>query len=126
YTFENLAKYDENNNIINYTVEEQEKEPGDLHFYTSKVNGTTITNTFTRPEDETSITITKQWEDEENKYNKRPESVEVEIKNGTQVVQEGNITEGEKWQHTFIGLEKYDGNGQEIQYSVDEKDLSGE
>ena len=126
YTFKDLAKYDENNNIINYTVEELEKEEGDLHFYTSKVDGTMITNTFTRPEDTTSITITKQWEDEENKYKKRPGSVEVEIKNGTQVVEEGSITEGENWQHTFTGLEKYDGNGQEIQYSVDEKDLTGE
>ena len=46
YTFEGLPKYDEHNNIINYTVEELEVNKGDLKFYNSTVDGTTITNTF--------------------------------------------------------------------------------
>ena len=126
YKFTNLPKYNGEGDEVVYTVEEIEKNIGDLKFYTSKVDGTTITNTFTIPQGTTSITITKKWEDEDNKYKKRPKSIEVEIKNGEQVVQEGSITEGENWQHTFTGLEKYDGNGREIQYSVDEKDLTGE
>src|SRR5699024_8675686 len=43
YTFSDLAKYDQYNNIINYTVDETEKESGDLRFYTKSINGTTIT-----------------------------------------------------------------------------------
>ena len=123
YTFKDLAKYDEQNNIINYTVEEIEKTAGDLKFYTSKVEGTTITNTFKRPTDTISIEVNKKWEDQENTYGKRPTQIKLEVKNGETVVKSAIVTKEDDWSATFTKLEKYDENGQEIQYTVDETEV---
>src|SRR5699024_10318365 len=86
YTFENLPKYDEAGNVIEYTVEEQEKTEGELHFYETQMgamvdkieNGektgdkeTTITNTFKRPEDQAELFVTKIWNDNNNEAGKR-------------------------------------------------------
>ena len=123
YTFTELPKYDEYNNIINYTVEEKEKNTGDLKFYTSKVDGTTITNTFTRPTDTINIEVNKVWKDQENIYSKRPVSIRLQVKNGETVVKDEVVTKENNWLATFTKLEKYNENGQEIQYTVDEKEV---
>ena len=123
YTFEDLPKYDENNNIINYTVEEIEKTSGDLKFYSSSVDGYTITNTFTRPEDTVSLTVNKVWEDQENVYNKRPLSIRVNVRDSKGLVQTAIMTKDNKWEHTFTNLPKYDENGVEIAYTVDEEEV---
>ena len=123
YTFEGLPKYDEHNNIINYTVEELEVNKGDLKFYNSTVDGTTITNTFRRPSDVISIEVTKNWEDQENVYGKRPVSVRVNVKNGEEVVQTEIVTKDNLWKHTFTNLPKYDENGREIVYTLSEEEV---
>ena len=123
YTFTNLPKYDEHNNIITYTVEEQEKDAGDLKFYTSKIEGTTITNTFTKPKDTISIDVNKNWEDQGNIYNKRPISVRIQVKNGGVIVGSQVITKEDGWKARFTGLPKYNENGQEIVYTVDEEEV---
>ena len=123
YTFEDLPKYDNLNNIINYTVDEIEKTSGDLSFYTKSINGTTITNTFTRPEDKISITVNKEWEDQNNVYEKRPDAIIIQVKQGNNVLQEKTVTKEDSWQCTFTNLDKYDENGQEIEYQVDEKEI---
>ena len=123
YTFTNLPKYDEHNNIITYTVEEQEKNTGDLKFYTSKIEGTTITNTFTKPKDTISIDVNKNWEDQGNIYNKRPVSVRIQVKNGGVIVGSQVITKEDGWKARFTGLPKYNENGQEIVYTVDEEEV---
>ena len=46
YTFTNLPKYEEDGNIITYTVDEREAETGDLKLYTKQIEGNTITNTY--------------------------------------------------------------------------------
>ena len=141
HTFTNLPKYNSQGKEIVYRVEEQEKTVGDLKFYTSNVSEVinveneenkkqaTITNTFIRPTETIQMTITKMWEDEGNRYEKRPESIHVEIKNGDVVVKEQEVA-GEygtnTWIYTFTGLDKYDVNGEEIEYTVDEKELVGE
>ena len=124
YTFTELPKYDEYNNIINYTIEEEEKTQGDLKFYTSKIDGTTITNTFTRPTETIRIDVNKNWEDQENVYNKRPTSIKLEVKQGDNVVKSAVVTQDDNWQTTFTDLPKYDENGQKIEYTVDEEEVS--
>ena len=129
YTFTDLPKYDEYNNIINYTVEEEEKVTGDLYFYTTKIDGTTITNTFTKPTDTIRIEVNKEWVDQDNAYEKRPNSIRLEVKsveNGTgkeTVEQYVNVTKDDNWSATFTNLPKYDEDGQEIVYTVDEKEV---
>ena len=124
YTFTELPKYDQYNNIINYTIEEEEKTQGDLKFYTGKVDGTTITNTFTRPTETIRIDVNKTWEDQDNVYNKRPTSIRLEVKQGETVIKSEVVTQDDNWQTTFTDLPKYDDNGQEIVYTVDEEEVS--
>ena len=124
YTFTELPKYDQYNNIINYTIEEEEKTQGDLKFYTSKIDGTTITNTFTRPTETIRIDVNKNWEDQENVYNKRPTSIRLEVKQGDNVVKSAVVTQDDNWQTIFTDLPKYDENGQKIEYTVDEEEVS--
>ena len=91
----------------------------------------TITNSYT-PE-ETQITVTKKWEDNNNQDGKRPTSVTVELyKNGvatgnTQTISGSNWTQtisGSNWTATFTGLPVYEG-GQKITYTVRETVPSG-
>ena len=124
HTFTNLPKYNSKGQEINYTVEEAEKNSGDLHFYTSEVGTVTdveenkeqvtITNTFIVPDDKADVTVTKVWSDNSNEAGKRPASIKLLLKDGTETVREEEVR-GEKdtWQHTFTDLTKYDENGQE-------------
>ena len=64
--FENLNKYDDQGSEIAYVVDEEEVNEGDFEFYTKEVTGTIITNTYTVPDRKTSITVTKNWNDNNN------------------------------------------------------------
>ncbi len=123
-TFEDLPKYDQYNNIISYTVDEDTKDVGDLKFYVKTIDGNTITNTFVRPIDMISIQVEKQWVDQTNIYEKRPETVTIEVKNGEKLVQAKVISSEENWETTFTKLPKYDENGQEISYTIKEKETN--
>ena len=123
YTFTNLPKYDNYNNIINYTVDEEAKNANDLKFYSKTIDGTTITNTFVKPTEKISIEVNKKWEDQENKYEKRPTSIKYQVKNGEEVVAEKVVTNKENWEYTFEGLDKYNEEGQEIAYTIDEQEV---
>lgn len=118
YTFTDLPKYDEKANEINYTIDEKETN----EFYVKKINGTTITNEFVVPNEQITIKGKKIWLDEENKYQTRPERITVQVKDGDNVVTEKVISETENWEYEFV-LNRYDKNGNEIIYSVDEKEI---
>ena len=122
YTFKGLPKYDELNNLINYTVDEVEKESGDLDFYKKQISGTTITNTFTKPIDTIEITVRKEWVDQNDIYSKRPDTINLQVKNGEEVIAERTVSKEDNWEYTFTGLPKYNDNGQEIVYTVDEEE----
>ena len=71
HVFENLPVYD-NGEEISYTITENTVE----HYSTEIVEGV-ITNNYT-PE-ETSVTVTKNWQDGNNQDGNRPESIEVQL-----------------------------------------------
>ena len=124
YTFTNLPKYNAQGNEIVYTVDEQEVNPGDLKFYSKEVNGFNVTNTFKVPEDKVNIKATKTWIDSSNAKGKRPSSIKYILKGGATPIEKvvsGNNTSDENWSYTFENLAKYDSNGQEYQYSVEEE-----
>jgi len=124
HTFINLPKYDKNGNIINYTVSEEPVKEGELDFYTGVTNGNIITNTFTRPEDTISIKITKKWEDTEKQKEKRPDTITLVVKNesGEEITKTVSVDKTKNEEvYTIDGLAKYDSNGKEINYTVDEK-----
>ena len=128
YTFTNLPKFDSYNNIINYTIEEQETNPGDLYFYTVSAvdgdmeNGFVVTNTFEEPGDTVNLTVNKVWDDQENVYNKRPNDVKVLVKAENETVETGIIEAENGWTYTFNNLSKYNENGQKIEYSLVEEE----
>ncbi|MBQ2937369.1 MAG: Cna B-type domain-containing protein [Clostridia bacterium] len=135
YTFSGLSKYDENRNEINYTVDELEKQENDLYFYTKtigEITGTgnnkevTITDTFTKPDDEISIKVNNVWVDQDNIYQKRPASLELQIKYGVagDEATSKTIAVGTEDSYTFENLDKYDENGDEIIYAADEKEVN--
>ena len=74
-------------------------------------------------ENEKKIKVEKIWEDENNKYGKRPESVVLQIKNGKETVEEMEVSEEENWSSEFV-VPKYDKDGNEIEYTVDEKETN--
>ena len=131
YTFNNLKKYDANGNEIEYTLSEENLNN---KFYTSEVNqeNKTVTNTFSVPGETVSVTVTKTWNDNNNEAGKRPTSITLKVsgngKNYTQEVTEANAdsSNSNNWVYTFNDLPKYDGNGDEIAYTVDELDLNND
>ena len=124
YTFTNLPKYNEQGNVINYTADEKEVNINDLMFYTKTIKGTTITNTFSVPDNKISVTVNKMWNDSNNMYGKRPSSIKLQVKNGETVVQEATVTQNDGWRYMFTDLAKYDNKGNEINYTVDEKEVN--
>ena len=135
YTFANLPKYNELGNIINYSVEEQEVNANDFKFYTNKIigdkdSGFRITNKFVVPEDKIQIQVTKHWEDNNNVNNRRPESIKFVIKQKNSEIKSkvvtGNRITDENWSYTFDNLAKFDENGQEIDYVLEEQEVNAD
>ena len=124
YSFTGLAKYDENKQEIKYTVDESEVEK-----YTKQVNGYDIVNTYTPDNPPTPETIdisgAKTWNDANNKDGIRPKAIKVKLlangKEKTSVI----TTEEQDWKYSFTKLPKYDDDGKEIKYTVDEENVRG-
>ena len=114
YTWRDLEKYRNNKEII-YTIDETKVPEG----YTKEINGYTIINTYI-PE-ETSITINKIWNDNENQAGKRT-SYEVTltgIVDGKVVYTNTKTLEADQTTYTWNYLDKYK-DGKEVIYKVDE------
>ncbi|ENH95980.1 hypothetical protein J416_13124 [Gracilibacillus halophilus YIM-C55.5] len=126
HTFEQLEKYDEEGNLIQYSVEEL-----DVAGYQSSVEGTDtgfkITNVR---EGTTSVDVTKTWNDNQNSADKRPEQIEVELYRSDQKdtpMDTVTITpnEGGDWTHTFADLDAFNDQGVAYEYTVQEKTPEG-
>ena len=113
YSFKNLPKYDNKGKEIQYTVKEEPVEG-----YKSKIDGYNITNSY-KPE-ETSVKVTKKWEDAGNQDGKRPENIKVQLYgNDKKVGDEVTLNEGNGWTHTWTKLPKNEA-GNPINYTVKE------
>ncbi|OKA33064.1 hypothetical protein BJR06_25230 [Bacillus cereus] len=121
FSFKDLPKYDGQGNEIKYTVSEVKVDG-----YETKVEGTTITNTY-KNTDKTEVNGKKVWEDYNNKFNKRPGSITVQLLQGDKVIQDTTVKADEKgnWNFSFKDLPKYDGQGNEIKYAVNEVKVEG-
>ena len=114
YTFNSLAVYDSEGNEIEYTVEEVTPQyyVGDI---TYDGNDVTITNTYVGQ----SMTITKFWNDTDNRDGIRPDSINVTVlangNNYTQVT----LTEDNNWTVVLSDLPKYI-DGTLVEYTINE------
>src|SRR5690625_3033547 len=66
------------------------------------------------------IPVEKIWDDNDNRHDKRPDSITFILKANDDVKEEKEVTDNEGWKHVFKGLDKYDENGKEITYTVEE------
>ena len=116
-TFDNLP-VNENGKKITYTVREVNEPEG----YTSSGEGTeennyTITNTHETQT--TSISVNKEWVDNNNQDGIRPEEIEVVLyKNGEETAERKTLR-GDDWTATFDNLPVNE-NGKKITYTVKE------
>lgn len=121
--FTNLPKY-YNEEPILYSVEEA-SVPG----YTSSVGPTdaatnVVTVTNTHPVEKTSVTVTKVWDDDNNRDGIRPHEVTVRLyANGSDTGKSLTLS-GDTPSGSFEGLDKFY-RGSEIAYTVVEDEVSG-
>lgn len=73
------------------------------------------------------IDVEKVWQDGNNADNTRPQSITVELKNGDSVVDTLTISEDNDghWKGTFENVPRYDGDHNEIQYTISEQPVEG-
>jgi hypothetical protein len=118
HTWNDLPKYN-NGQQINYTVEEVSVPAGYTSAQTTAANGdVTITNSHTPAT--VSKTVTKAWSDNNDQDGIRPDSVQVQLYNGTTAVGDPvTLNADNSWTHTWNDLPKYN-NGQQINYTVEE------
>lgn len=119
YTFADLPKFAEGEEI-NYSVTENS-----VANYSASIesddDGFVITNSHT-PE-ETSATVTKGWKDKKDKYDSRPDSIEVQLLADGEIHGDSvTLSDDNNWTHTWNGLAVND-NGEPITYSVEELDI---
>ena len=112
YSFTDLPKY-EDGKEIKYTVTENA-----VSDYTTEITGYNIKNSYT-PE-ETSVTVTKGWDDANDQDGKRPKSIKVQLYGDDKKVgEEVELNEGNAWTHTWTKLPKK-AKGKDIKYEVKE------
>lgn len=112
YSFKNLRKY-ENGQEIKYTVTENA-----VAGYSTEINGYDITNKYT-PE-KTSVTVTKSWNDSNDKDKIRPNSIKVQLyANGKKKGEVVELKKADQWTHTWRELPQKE-KGKDIEYTVKE------
>ena len=109
--------YDTNESaVLDYVP--TEGDPGQYEF--EKPNVTYIATT--------DITVTKVWEDEDDKDGLRPEQIVVNLLADDEAVDEANASDAGKWTVTFSGVPKdklVNGEFVPIVYSVEEEPVEG-
>lgn len=106
-----------------YTVRESQVGAG----YTSTTTGdmdTGFTITNEHVPETTEVTVTKQWVDDSNVAQVRPENVTLTLTGSDGSTRTAAVTgTGDSWTYTFTGLPVYYNGGAQITYTVDETDV---
>ncbi|TFJ93066.1 Cna B-type domain-containing protein [Lentibacillus salicampi] len=115
YSFDHLDQYDDQGIEYVYEIDEAPVEG-----YDKNINGYDVTNTRSGQK---SITVTKDWKDDNDATNHRPDHITVELyrsDNSEQAYDTKVIRSSDDWQHTFENLEMFDEEGQPYTYEVNE------
>lgn len=121
YTWNDLDKQKDGEDIV-YTVDEIEIPDGYTKTVTNKGAAFTITNTH-KP-GTTEVKVTKVWKDNNDKYQKRPGSIRVQLYKTVAgeleaVGEPVTLDKSMNWTYTWKDLDKQE-NGITIIYTVDE------
>ena len=115
YTFTNLDKYN-NGNEIQYTVKEETLANYDSAITGDMANGFKITNTNT---EKISIPVEKKW------VGPAAASATVKLLADGVIKETVTLNAAGNWKHTFNNLPKYDAtDGHEIEYKVQEEAIA--
>ncbi|MGX7023832.1 Cna B-type domain-containing protein [Vagococcus hydrophili] len=117
FEFKNLVKNDETNKEINYTTKQVVVEK-----YHSQNNQHIITNRY-RNNELTEMKVALEWIDVGNKLNTRPEKISVTLYDDQQAIEKIEVTRKNNYKHTFNDLPKYDKEGNEIEYRVEQEKI---
>ncbi|MGF2113151.1 Cna B-type domain-containing protein [Enterococcus casseliflavus] len=121
YEFTDLPTTDESGQTYDYAIQETPVDG-----YTTKVNGYDLVNTY-RNTETTEVSGTKTWNDYDNKFNTRPESITVNlIQNDKEIAKQ--VVKADKegdWTYRFDNLPKYDTEGKVYTYTIQEENVSG-
>ena len=113
-----MDKTDDSGNEITYTIQEVSTTGYDSSITGNQNQGFTITNTLKT----TNVTVTKVWNDENNKYGVRPSGIRVGLsEKGSSAGKIGILNEDNDWKYTFTSLPEYK-NGNKVTYEIKEID----
>ncbi len=116
FEFTDLDKYDEDGREITYTIDEVE-----VNGYETNIDGFDITNVRVG---ETEVSGTKTWLDDDSEF--RPKEIIVNLlANGEETDETITVDADSDWKYEFTELDKYDDQGKEIVYTVDEEAVEG-
>lgn len=118
YTWDGLYA-NENGEPIVYTVKEVNVDEN----YTASYSEDTLTVTNTHESETVSKTVTKIWDDDDNRDNIRPDSVTVKLMNGTKTVDTVVLNDANQWTYTWEDLYANE-NGEPITYTVEEVNVA--
>jgi len=120
-TFDGLDEYSHGEKII-YTVREEAVNGYELQISGDAAAGFVLTNTH-EPE---TVTIAgeKVWDDADNRYGKRPESITIYLLADGTNVEERTVTAESGWKWSFENMPRYRA-GREITYTVAEEKVEG-
>ena len=120
YSFGEFPVYDEEGNEIRYVVSEIPVE-----YYTSSVNGMTITNDLEErpPQEYTRISGVKTWVDEDGEG--RPSSITIQLYRNGRMVERREVTAEDNWSWDFGELPLDDGYGHQYVYRIHEEGVTG-
>ncbi len=112
WSFTNLPKY-KGGNLITYSIIEDRVDN-----YTATYDGYSVTNTHTPGE--TSRTVIKDWDDNNNQDGKRPDGIKVQLLvNGNPKGDKVELNAENNWRYTWTSLPERE-NGKTIEYTVEE------
>ncbi len=107
--------FDNINKEYTYTMEEES-----INNYISDCNEFTCTNTLSAND---TLNIKKNWLDNNNSYNTRPNSIMINILQNNNTYRGITLTSNNNWAHT-ITVPKYDSNGVKYNYTIEEEQVN--
>lgn len=120
HTFKGLPKYRDGGIEIVYTITE-DAVPG----YTTAVDNETFTVTNHYTPGKTSVSVTKNWDDNGNQDGMRPAVIEIKLlADGADTGKTLRLSAENAWSGTFGNLDEYKA-GEKIRYSVQEVGVHG-
>ena len=121
-TISGLPKYADGKEITYTWTELEEGLPEGYELTGNEVKGTTTTLTNSYTPETTEATVTKKWNDANNKDGKRQTTLDVVLKAGDTVVAEKVLSDENNWTVTVKDLPKY-ADGKEISYTWSEGEI---